>query len=81
MSAHMILLTENSDTARVTVWGNKDNDGCRTFTVDVHIWDGENVRGLGVARYYNLREALADADAVLAGYITQTEQFKGEVLG
>lgn len=79
--AHMILMTEHSDTARVTVWGNKDADGSRCFTVDAHIWVGENSHALGIARYYGLRQALADADAVLAGYITQTDQLKGEILG
>ena len=84
MKAHMILLTENSRTASVTVWGNLDNDGSRCFTVDARIYedDGEHldVTPLGLARYYDLRTALADADAVLAGYVTDTEQLKGEVL-
>lgn len=81
MKAHMMLLTEHSDTARVTVWGNVDNAGSRCFTVDAHIWEGEHVRALGIARHYYLRNALADADAVLTGDITQTEQLTGEVLG
>ena len=80
MKAHMMLLTEHSDTARVTVWGNKDDADCRCFTVDAHIWEGEHSRPLGIARYYDLRKAMADADAVLAGYVTQTEQLTGEVL-
>jgi hypothetical protein len=78
MEAQMILLTEHSDTARVTVWANKEADGSRCFTVDAHIWEGESTRALGIARHYDLRKALADADAVLAGYVTQTEQLKGE---
>lgn len=80
MKAHMMLLTEHSDTARVTVWGNEDDAGSRCFTVDAHIWEGEHSRPLAIARHYYLRDALADADAVLAGDITQTKQLKGEVL-
>lgn len=81
MEAHFILLTEHSDTARVAVWGNKEADGSRCFTVDAHIWEDEKMRALKIARYYDLRKALADADAVLAGYVTQTEQLTGEILG
>ena len=81
MKAHMILLTEHTDNCRVTVWGNLDDAGSRCFTVDAHIWEGESTRPLRIAKYYDLRKALADADAVLAGYVTQTEQLRGEILG
>ena len=80
MRTYMLLMTEHSDTARVSVWANKEDCGSRCFTVDAHLYQGDIVKALGVARYYDLRKAMAEADAVLAGDITETEQFKGEVL-
>ena len=94
MKKHMQLSYEVSDSARVTVYANEDENGVRNFTLDGYVYEtitgsqgpfgeeGESLRAkpLSINRYHNLRAVMADADRVLAGLVTESHQLTGEAL-
>ena len=94
MEVHMQLMHEGSDNARVTVYANRDDAGVQCFTLDSYVYKtttgaqgpfgevGESVRAhpLNINRYFSLRAAMADADRVLAGLVTESHQLTGEAL-